>query len=256
MAQSEVLRFIRSFSELNENQRKALIKIITTDKNKVFVFSSCGENVCTYFTSKNFNAILGYSSKAIFEEGVQFVISRTHPTDLPAVLQFLEACHRPAATWFENSETGSFECTYRFKHPDGGWRWVSQQLWVLSLTKAGLLDNVLMTFVDCTIQKKKLAEQHLATLAAKRHNSKLLEALLAAQNKLETQDARMIAHASLLTAREKEVLELVAKGYSSKQIAEELFISKHTVESHRKNLLQKLQANNVADLIQKAHLVY
>jgi DNA-binding CsgD family transcriptional regulator len=256
MAQSEVLRFIRSFSELTEKQRTALIQIVSTDKNTVVVFSSCGEKVCTYFATKNFNNVLGYPSKAIFDEGVQFVISRTHPTDLPSVFQFLEACHRPTATWFEDAEAGSLECTYRFKGPDGGWRWVTQHLLVLTLTKAGLLENVMMTFVDCSIQKRKLAEQHLASLAAKRHNSKLLEALVAAQNKLETLNASNNTYSKLLTAREKEVLELVAKGYSSKQIAEELFISKHTVESHRKNLLQKLQANNAADLIQKAHFVY
>jgi DNA-binding NarL/FixJ family response regulator len=176
--------------------------------------------------------------------------------DLAKVLQFMEACHRPSATWFEDPEAASFECTYRFKHSDGEWRWVSQQLLVLSLTRAGLLDKVLITFTDCTAQKKKLSEQHLATLSARRKNSKLLDALLATQKKLETQDNRMIANAQLLTTREKEVLELVAKGYSSKQIAYELCISKHTVESHRKNLLQKLKANNAADLIQKAQFMY
>ena len=126
----------------------------------------------------------------------------------------------------------------------------------LSLTRAGLLDKVLMTFFDCTTQQKKLAEQHIATLAVKRTNSKLLDAVLATQQKLETQDAGVAATAYLLTAREKEVLQLVAKGFSSKQIAHELSISKHTVESHRKNLLQKLKANNVADLIQKTHSLY
>jgi len=66
----------------------------------------------------------------------------------------------------------------------------------------------------------------------------------------------MVAPEHLLTAREKEVLQLVAKGFSSKQIAYELSISKHTVESHRKNLLQKLKASNVAELIQKARSLY
>ena len=61
---------------------------------------------------------------------------------------------------------------------------------------------------------------------------------------------------SEVTTREKEILQLVAKGFSSKQIACALSISKHTVESHRKHLLQKLKANNVAELIQKAHTLY
>jgi DNA-binding CsgD family transcriptional regulator len=256
MVQTQVLRFLQSFSELTPGQRSRISRVIPADQDTVVVFSSCGETVCTYFTSRNFKTLLGYPSKSIIDEGVQFVISRAHPMDLADVLKFMEACHRPAATWFEDPDAATFECTYRFKHPDGRWRWVSQELFALSLTAAGLLDKVMITFSDCTIQKRKLTEQHLATLTARRNKSKLLEAVIATQKKLETQDARMIAHARLLTSREREILGLVSQGYSSKQIAIELSISKHTVESHRKNLLQKLKANNAADLIQRAQFFY
>jgi len=55
-----------------------------------------------------------------------------------------------------------------------------------------------------------------------------------------------------LTAREKEVLELVAQGNSTKQIADMLKISIRTVESHRINMLKKMKVNNSAELIRKA----
>jgi DNA-binding NarL/FixJ family response regulator len=55
-----------------------------------------------------------------------------------------------------------------------------------------------------------------------------------------------------LTPREKEVLELVAKGNSTKQIADMLGISIRTVESHRINMLKKMKVNNTAGLIKKA----
>jgi DNA-binding NarL/FixJ family response regulator len=55
-----------------------------------------------------------------------------------------------------------------------------------------------------------------------------------------------------LSKRELEVLKKIAQGYSSKDIAKLLFISENTVETHRRNLFAKLQANNVADLIVKA----
>ncbi|NJM24864.1 MAG: response regulator transcription factor [Bacteroidia bacterium] len=55
-----------------------------------------------------------------------------------------------------------------------------------------------------------------------------------------------------VTNREKEVLHLVGDGFSTKQIAEKLSISHHTVETHRKNLLKKYEAKNSAELIQKA----
>ena len=55
-----------------------------------------------------------------------------------------------------------------------------------------------------------------------------------------------------LTKREKEVLRLIAEGYTTNQMAEKLFISPLTVESHRKNLLTKLNVNNAAALIRLA----
>ena len=55
-----------------------------------------------------------------------------------------------------------------------------------------------------------------------------------------------------LTARETEVLALIAKEYTNHEIAERLFISPHTVVSHRRNLLQKLNAKNTAGLVRYA----
>lgn len=53
----------------------------------------------------------------------------------------------------------------------------------------------------------------------------------------------------LPTEKEKHILRLIAKGYSTKEIAEELSLSFHTVESHRKNMLKKFQVNNITNLV-------
>nr|WP_315028808.1 response regulator transcription factor [uncultured Chryseobacterium sp.] len=52
-----------------------------------------------------------------------------------------------------------------------------------------------------------------------------------------------------LTKREKQILKMVAQGKTSNMIAEELFLSPLTVDTHRKNLLQKFQAKNSTELI-------
>ena len=56
----------------------------------------------------------------------------------------------------------------------------------------------------------------------------------------------------VLTRREKEVLELIAEGMTNNEIAQKLFISSTTVDTHRKNLLAKFEAKNVASLIKMA----
>lgn len=58
--------------------------------------------------------------------------------------------------------------------------------------------------------------------------------------------------AAHLTEREKDVLKLIAQEYNTQEIAAELFISTNTVETHRKNLLSKLQAKNIAGLVKFA----
>lgn len=55
-----------------------------------------------------------------------------------------------------------------------------------------------------------------------------------------------------LTERELDVLKLIAEGFSNKEIGEHLFISHRTVDTHRTNLMKKLDAHNVAALIKFA----
>lgn len=55
-----------------------------------------------------------------------------------------------------------------------------------------------------------------------------------------------------ITPREREVLELISRGYNCREIDEKLFISEETVISHRKHLLSKFKVHNSAELIRTA----
>jgi two-component system nitrate/nitrite response regulator NarL len=57
----------------------------------------------------------------------------------------------------------------------------------------------------------------------------------------------------LLSDREREIVKLIAKEYSNKQIAEKLFISERTVETHRKNIFKKTGTNSLVGLIKFAY---
>ena len=56
----------------------------------------------------------------------------------------------------------------------------------------------------------------------------------------------------LLTRREAEVLKMIADGFTNQEIADKIFVSPLTVDSHRKNLIMKLNARNTAELIKIA----
>ena len=58
-----------------------------------------------------------------------------------------------------------------------------------------------------------------------------------------------------ITLRELEVLRLIAEAYTTKQIAEKLFISKRTVDKYRQHLLEKMEVNNTVNLLKQAKVL-
>jgi len=56
----------------------------------------------------------------------------------------------------------------------------------------------------------------------------------------------------ILSKRELEIVRLLAQGYSSKCIADKLFISFHTVNTHRQHMIEKTKTKNTGELIQFA----
>ncbi len=63
---------------------------------------------------------------------------------------------------------------------------------------------------------------------------------------------RRVDDFSQLTRREREVLQHIANGYTSPQIAQILYISKKTVENHRQNIMKKLNIHDTAGLVRYA----
>ena len=55
-----------------------------------------------------------------------------------------------------------------------------------------------------------------------------------------------------VSIRETEILQMISEGYTVKEIASELYLSEHTIISHKKNLTHKLKAKNCVDMIVKA----
>ena len=99
-----------------------------------------------------------------------------------------------------------------------------------------VLKNVSKSELLHAIQRVYKGEQYLT-----------LEVSQAMRRETERQESLPI-----LTKREKEVLKLIAEGFTNPAIAEKLFVSPLTVDSHRKSLLAKFQLKNTAALVRVA----
>jgi two-component system, NarL family, response regulator NreC len=101
---------------------------------------------------------------------------------------------------------------------------------------------------------KESAEHELiaairAVTAGKSYFSPKVKRLLQQDHVARLQRSGAEDRFDLLTAREREVLQLIAEGNSNKEVAGRLFLSVYTVETHRKNILEKLKLHGPADLI-------
>lgn len=97
---------------------------------------------------------------------------------------------------------------------------------------------------------KDLLEEAIRTVhSGENYFSEKLSMRLISQE-LKTEDTKSLF--PKLTGRELEILNLIGKEYSSQEIAEKLFISFHTVESHRANLMYKAGVKNTAGLVRWA----
>jgi hypothetical protein len=62
-------------------------------------------------------------------------------------------------------------------------------------------------------------------------------------------DEKMLSQGNIFSKREFEIITLIASGFESEQIAEKLFLSVHTVNTHRRNILEKSGKSRMSDLI-------
>ncbi len=123
-------------------------------------------------------------------------------------------------------------------------RWSPKTRIVLmtGFTSGGILNEWLQAKVDAILLKSCSAEETLEGLQTVIAGGRFI--CEAAQKILnERPDTQA------LTLRETEVLSLIAKGFGNEAIGDRLCISKRTVEKHRASLMQKVEANSVAELL-------
>jgi DNA-binding CsgD family transcriptional regulator len=192
------------------------------------------------YLSSAFESLLGWDLEEAGKPGHAYIDSRLHPDDL-------EHLNRNSSFFFslilkikkddpKNIEQYKFIMDYRTKGKDGQYKRVIEQHKILEFDPSGNL-WLSLGIMDLS------PDQDLQTLCRYRMvNVKTGEVYHFPKEDPET----------ILSLREQEILQLIAKGLVSKQIADHLFISVNTVNTHRQRIIEKLNVSNTAGAIQYA----
>ncbi|MDO7876373.1 response regulator transcription factor [Hymenobacter sp. ASUV-10] len=120
---------------------------------------------------------------------------------------------------------------------------LNERSYLTRMLQAGAVGYVLKNALP-----EELAEAITKVYAGKKFFSDEVQDLLLLPDPATAPEAA----APILTRREKEVLAFIADGLTSQEMADRLFLSPLTIETHRRNLLTKFDANNTATLIKAA----
>lgn len=113
-----------------------------------------------------------------------------------------------------------------------------------------LVKEILKAGVDGYVLKKN---SHTELKEAIRNIQQGKTYLSSQINELLISDLKYPDKGKLLTDREREILQLIVEEFTNKEIAQKLYISERTVETHRKNIFKKTDSNTVVGLIKYAY---
>lgn len=123
----------------------------------------------------------------------------------------------------------------------------SDKRFVLGMLRAGAAGYLLK---DCASQELANAIHQVA--GGKKYLSPEITGVVIDDFLLGASPGEALTVSSQLSAREREVLQLIAEGWSTKQIAAHLYVSVKTIETHRRQIMKKLDLHSIADLTKYA----
>ena len=199
----------------NHNQNPNFFDFYTPfEKSTSFIFDMDSDKF-RYFCSSIKN-LTGNNYNEFLFKGILYFKSLIHPTDYPNFISELFTYVLLVKGQKESCKTNNKikDLTCRIRHKNGNW--IRINIYVLYRNPS---------------------------------NINILTGILCEKESLKNNPVSFIDYVS---KREREVLQLIGNGDSSKIIADKLHISETTAITHRKNLIQKLQVKNTAELIKKA----
>lgn len=166
------------------------------------------------------------------------IYMRMHPEDL-VEKRMLEYEFFKFVDPMERKEKLQYQatCRIRFKSKDGGYVVIDNSTQIIAPSPSGKIWLILCTYV---LSSDQLWHGSISPAIKNNQSGEIIELTFNERRK------------HILSEREKEVLMLVKQGKASKQIADILDISLHTVNRHRQNILEKLSVDNSIEAVMAA----
>ena len=165
-------------------------------------------------------------------------LAAMHPDDVSAWTEQLKQAIKAMRPF-------GLEC--RLRRKDGRYRWYMQSGRPCANEKGEVI-GLIGFCIDVTSQRhaqdalRQARDKHREVL------SSLREAVGMIEDVLSTDERAALPGDDRLTPRQREILNLIARGYATREIATQLHVSVKTVESHRAQLMQRLNIHDVASL--------
>lgn len=196
------------------------------------------------FFLSNGSSFAGYDTQTLLDGGPALLYTMRHPADFsiydekifPINLTYIkDHAGEPLADC-------TFTTNYRVKSKDGQWLSVSQRSCYISTAADGTPLAAIDSVTDITHFK---SDTRIINVIEQAHNGE--KPSVAAVNYFIPDDAL-----APISKREANVLKWACEGLSSKQIADKMHISIHTINNHRKNMLGKTNCKNLSELVSHA----
>jgi len=198
------------------------------------------QNLSFEYISKNMQSCLGINEHDLKEKGMRFFWNKIHPEDLDLWLTALKELmsFTMKEIPFKDRRKMNYTWNYRIKNFNDNFVNIIQNTTPLEFNQEGkpIIGLAHYTVINASIPMSICA------------SAKILNA----NNEYETLYFNNFSQKLLpdgLSNRERDIIRLLIIGRSSKQIAEKLNISFHTVNTHRRNILKKLNISSTGELV-------
>lgn len=214
--------------------RGALQQVLLTPNQAAYVVDCATANIVD--VAGNFERLVGIPNQRV--ESNLHLYERVMHRDLPEVVKYsrraMEYCY-----WDREAEVGAITLSLNYRMKDGKGKYKQVLRNSFAVQKDGdTVTHTLGILTDIT---------HLGTLTKVRGK---IEGPRTHAFDLEVPEVKEFFN--VFTPRELEILKLLARGCKSQQISEALHISYHTVSTHRRNMIKRLEAESTIDLLNLA----